>query len=121
MVDLHTPTLIVDDDEAMRRMIRTMLRKIGFSDVTALHQAIALRSGVASFHGPMLNLDFYNGLSPEREQWFWSMLAGDAPLTHSFAANQVGRYSRKALLHIGEQLCHHEPQLARGSPRSQDR
>jgi two-component system chemotaxis response regulator CheY len=34
MVDLHTPTLIVDDDEAMRRMIRTMLRKIGFSDVT---------------------------------------------------------------------------------------
>jgi muramoyltetrapeptide carboxypeptidase len=57
---------------------------IGFSDVTALHQAIARHAGVASFHGPMVNLDFYETLSPERDQWFWSMLAGDAPLTHRF-------------------------------------
>jgi muramoyltetrapeptide carboxypeptidase len=62
---------------------------VGFSDVTALHQAIAVRTGLGSFHGPMLNLDFYEGLSPEIEQWLWSMLAGDAPLTHTFAADQV--------------------------------
>lgn len=62
---------------------------IGFSDLTALHQAIAARAGVASFHGPMVNLDFHDGLSPEREEWFWSMLAGEAPLTHRFANSQV--------------------------------
>jgi len=62
---------------------------IGFSDITALHQAIAVRCGVGSFHGPMLNLDWFNGLSPEIEEWFWSMLAGEAPLTHRFAREQV--------------------------------
>jgi muramoyltetrapeptide carboxypeptidase len=62
---------------------------IGFSDLTALHQAIAARVGVASFHGPMVNLDFHDGLSSEREAWFWSMLAGEAPLTHRFANSQV--------------------------------
>jgi muramoyltetrapeptide carboxypeptidase len=54
---------------------------IGFSDLTALHQAIAVRCGVASFHGPMMNTDWHDGLSPDREEWFWSMLRGDAPLT----------------------------------------
>jgi len=62
---------------------------VGFSDVTAIHQAIAVRCGIGTFHGPMLNLDFYNGLSPDIEQWLWSMLAGDAPLTHAFAPEQV--------------------------------
>jgi muramoyltetrapeptide carboxypeptidase len=62
---------------------------VGFSDVTALHQAIAVHAGVATFHGPMLNLDFHAGLTPEREQWLWSMLSGAAPLTHRFASSQV--------------------------------
>jgi muramoyltetrapeptide carboxypeptidase len=66
---------------------------VGFSDVTALHQAIATRVGVGSFHGPMVNLDFNlssgRGLSPEIEEWFWSMLAGDAPLTRTFSKNDV--------------------------------
>ena len=62
---------------------------IGFSDLTALHQAMAVRSGVASFHGPMVNLDFHDGLSPENEAWFWAMLAGEAPLTHHFNKPQV--------------------------------
>ena len=62
---------------------------IGFSDLTALHQAMATQANVASFHGPMLNLDFFNGLSPEIEQWFWSMLGGEAPMTHRFARDQV--------------------------------
>lgn len=62
---------------------------IGFSDITALHQAMAIKTGVASFHGPMLNLDFHEGLSPDREQWFWSLLAGDAPMTHHFSSDDV--------------------------------
>jgi muramoyltetrapeptide carboxypeptidase len=62
---------------------------IGFSDITALHQAIALRCGVASFHGPMVNLDWYNGLSPDIEEWFWSMLSGEAPMTWRFGPSQV--------------------------------
>jgi muramoyltetrapeptide carboxypeptidase len=66
---------------------------VGFSDVTALHQAIATQAGVGSFHGPMVNLDFNlnsgAGLSPDIERWFWSMLAGEAPLTRSFAAQDV--------------------------------
>ncbi|MEA2162885.1 MAG: muramoyltetrapeptide carboxypeptidase [Thermoanaerobaculia bacterium] len=62
---------------------------VGFSDITALHQAIAVRCGVAGFHGPMLNLDWAEGLSAGMEEWFWSMLGGDAPLTHRFDRTQV--------------------------------
>jgi muramoyltetrapeptide carboxypeptidase len=62
---------------------------IGFSDITALHQAVAMKCGVGSFHGPMVNLDWCEGLTPDIEQWFWSMLAGDAPLTHTFNDEQV--------------------------------
>jgi muramoyltetrapeptide carboxypeptidase len=62
---------------------------IGFSDLTALHQAIAIRSNLISFHGPMVNLDFFNGLSPEVDRWFWSLLGGDAPAIHRFREEQV--------------------------------
>jgi muramoyltetrapeptide carboxypeptidase len=74
------------DYEAIRRNPRPV---VGFSDLTALHQAMATQANVASFHGPMLNLDFFNGLSPEIEKWFWSMLGGAAPMTHTFAQAQV--------------------------------
>jgi muramoyltetrapeptide carboxypeptidase len=74
------------DFDALRRNPRPV---VGFSDVTAIHQAIAVRCRLGSFHGPMLNLDFFNGLSPEIEEWLWSMLAGDAPLTHRFAPEQI--------------------------------
>ncbi|HEV7922046.1 MAG TPA: LD-carboxypeptidase [Thermoanaerobaculia bacterium] len=62
---------------------------IGFSDITALHQAAAIHAGVASFHGPMVNLDFHARLSPEIERWFWSVLTGEAPLTWRFQPSQV--------------------------------
>ena len=74
------------DYDALRANPRPL---IGFSDVTALHQAIAIRSEVATFHGPMVNLDFHNRLSPEVEQWFWRMLGGDAPMTYEFGQSQV--------------------------------
>jgi muramoyltetrapeptide carboxypeptidase len=62
---------------------------IGFSDITALHQAVAVRCGIGSFHGPMVNLDWFEGLTADIERWFWSMLAGESPLTHSFDASQI--------------------------------
>ena len=62
---------------------------VGFSDVTALHQAVAVHAGVASFHGPMLNLDFHERLSPEHEEWLWSMLRGASPMTYRFPPPDV--------------------------------
>ena len=62
---------------------------IGFSDVTALHQAIAAKCGVGTFHGPMVNLDWFEGLSPDIEDWFWSMLSGEAPLTRQFGPDNI--------------------------------
>lgn len=74
------------DYDAIRRNPRPI---VGFSDLTALHQAVAVRCGVVTFHGPMLNLDFFDGLSADREQWFWSMLRGEAPLVHRFDPAQI--------------------------------
>ena len=74
------------DYDAIRRNPRPV---VGFSDLTALHQAMAIHANVASFHGPMLNLDFFNGLTPDIEEWFWSMLGGAAPMTHRFERDQV--------------------------------
>jgi muramoyltetrapeptide carboxypeptidase len=62
---------------------------VGFSDITALHQAMATMVRVAGLHGPMLNLDWRNGLSQHNEDWFWSILAGDAPLHYALSADQV--------------------------------
>jgi muramoyltetrapeptide carboxypeptidase len=62
---------------------------VGFSDVTALHQAVAAHAGVASFHGPMLNLDFHERLSPQHEEWLWSLLRGAAPMTYHFEETDV--------------------------------
>jgi muramoyltetrapeptide carboxypeptidase len=62
---------------------------VGFSDITAIHQAMALRANVAGLHGPMVNLDFNDGLTNDVESWLWSMLAGDAPLVRSFASDDV--------------------------------
>jgi muramoyltetrapeptide carboxypeptidase len=74
------------DFDAVRRNPRPV---IGFSDLTALHQALATRVGVGSFHGPMLNSDFFAGLSPAIDEWFWSMLGGEGPLQWPFEEEQI--------------------------------
>jgi muramoyltetrapeptide carboxypeptidase len=61
---------------------------VGFSDITALHAALATQIGVRSFHGPMLNLDFNQGLPEAVEQWLWSVLRGDTP-SWAFDESQV--------------------------------
>lgn len=62
---------------------------VGYSDITALHQAIAARAATGSFHGPMLNSDFSEHLPPELDSWSWSALSGKAPLTWRFDAGCV--------------------------------
>jgi muramoyltetrapeptide carboxypeptidase len=52
---------------------------VGFSDITAIHQAMATMARVAGMHGPMLNLDFRNGMSQRNEEWLWSILGGATP------------------------------------------
>jgi muramoyltetrapeptide carboxypeptidase len=37
----------------------------------------------------MVNLDFFHTLSPPIEEWFFAMLAGDAPLVHRYDRAQV--------------------------------
>jgi muramoyltetrapeptide carboxypeptidase len=74
------------DYEAMRRNPRPL---VGFSDITSLHQAMAIKAGVATFHGPMLNLDFHAGLSPEIESWLWDLLSGEAPRSWDFSSDQI--------------------------------
>jgi len=74
------------DYEAVRRNPRPI---VGFSDLTALHQAVAIHANVATFHGPMLNLDFFNGLTSDIDDWFWSMLGGAAPMTFILGRDQI--------------------------------
>jgi muramoyltetrapeptide carboxypeptidase len=69
------------DYELIRRNPRPI---IGYSDITALHQAVAMRAGVTSFHGPMLNTDFHDGLSPAIDTWMWRALRGESPLSFEF-------------------------------------
>jgi muramoyltetrapeptide carboxypeptidase len=73
------------DYEAIRRNPRPI---IGYSDITALHQAVAC-AGVGSFHGPMLNTDFFQWLSPAVEDWFWNVLGGAAPLSWPIRDEQI--------------------------------
>src|ERR1700686_2212193 len=75
------------DYEAIRRNPRPI---VGFIDLTALHQAVAIRCGLVTYHGPMLNLDFFHGLSPQNDNWFWSMLAGGGPPPPPFSFTQHG-------------------------------
>lgn len=62
---------------------------VGYSDVTALHQAAARKAGVVGFHGPMLDFDLHDGLSNDRAEWMWSILAGSAPHRWPIEPGQV--------------------------------
>ena len=62
---------------------------VGFSDITAVHQAMATQANVAGFHGPMLNLDWRNGISQQHEGWLWSVLRGEAPLHYDFPRENI--------------------------------
>ncbi|MGE8145794.1 S66 peptidase family protein [Pseudomonas frederiksbergensis] len=62
---------------------------IGYSDITALHVAIARYAGFVTFHGPLLNADLLGGKQKPTESSFFNMLRGQVKagsvLTHPVA------------------------------------
>jgi muramoyltetrapeptide carboxypeptidase len=52
---------------------------VGYSDITALHIAIARRAGFVTFHGPMLSSDFLANKQAPTEEALFAMLRGDVP------------------------------------------
>lgn len=50
---------------------------VGYSDITALQMAFWERTGLLTFAGPMLAVDFYNSFSPFTEEMFWTLLTSN--------------------------------------------
>ena len=47
---------------------------VGFSEITAIQNAILHKSGLITFAGPMVASDFANGLSSYTEEMFWRII-----------------------------------------------
>lgn len=47
---------------------------VGYSDITALQMAFLKKTGLVTFAGPMLAVDFWNEVSPFTEEMFWAMV-----------------------------------------------
>jgi muramoyltetrapeptide carboxypeptidase len=52
---------------------------VGYSDITVLHCAIFKRTGLITFAGPMVAADFGDGIDPESESFFWSIIMEGTP------------------------------------------
>jgi muramoyltetrapeptide carboxypeptidase len=53
---------------------------VGFSDITALHAAISLNTGLVTFHGPMVASSMAGGLSEYTQDYFMRALTSAQPL-----------------------------------------
>jgi muramoyltetrapeptide carboxypeptidase len=53
---------------------------IGYSDITALHLSIGQRTGLVTFHGPMVASDMGKGLSEYTWDYFFRAVTNPAPL-----------------------------------------
>ena len=50
---------------------------VGYSDITALQMAFLMKTGLLTFAGPMLAVDFYNSVSPYTEEMFWALVTSN--------------------------------------------
>lgn len=50
---------------------------VGYSDITALQMAFLVKTGLLTFAGPMLAVDFYNSVSPYTEEMFWALVTSN--------------------------------------------
>jgi len=48
---------------------------VGYSDITSLHLAIHKKTGLVTFAGPMLAVDFWNEVSSFTEEMFWTLIS----------------------------------------------
>ena len=53
---------------------------IGYSDITALHVSIGQRTGLVTFHGPMVASDMGKGLPDYTADYFWRAVTRSEPL-----------------------------------------
>lgn len=53
---------------------------VGYSDITALHTSIGQRTGLVTFHGPMVASDFGKGLPDYTWDYFFRAVAAPEPL-----------------------------------------
>lgn len=49
----------------------------GYSDITALQMAMLQKTGLVTFAGPMLAVDFHNEVSPYTEEQFWKLVTSN--------------------------------------------
>lgn len=50
---------------------------VGYSEITALQNAIFSKTGLITFAGPMPAVDFVNNISPYTEEWFWKIVTSN--------------------------------------------
>ncbi|MFO7445254.1 MAG: LD-carboxypeptidase [Ignavibacteriaceae bacterium] len=50
---------------------------VGYSDITALQMAMFAKTGLVTFAGPMVAVDFYDEVSPYTEESFWELLTNN--------------------------------------------
>jgi muramoyltetrapeptide carboxypeptidase len=53
---------------------------VGYSDITALHTSIGQRTGLITFHGPMVSSDMGKGLSDYTQDYFFRAVTAPGPL-----------------------------------------
>jgi muramoyltetrapeptide carboxypeptidase len=50
---------------------------VGYSDITALQLALLAKTGLITFAGPMIAVDFYDTINPYTEEIFWRLLTSN--------------------------------------------
>jgi len=50
---------------------------VGYSDITALQMAFYAKTGLVTFGGPMVAIDFHDEISPFTEEVFWRTITSD--------------------------------------------
>ena len=70
-----TPRLLDKIDYSLIRRNPKIL--VGYSDITALQMAIMKKTGLITFAGPMLSMDFQSDISEFTEEMFWKILTSN--------------------------------------------
>lgn len=53
---------------------------VGYSEITAINNAIFNKTGLITFAGPMPAVDFVNAISSYTEEWFWKIITTNKKL-----------------------------------------
>lgn len=70
-----TPRLLDKIDYSLIKRNPKIL--VGYSDITALQMAIMKKTGLVTFAGPMVSMDFQSDISKFTEEMFWKILTSN--------------------------------------------